>query len=121
MNATKIEWCDKTINPVVGCSYISSGCDHCYAERFAARLAKHPNPKIRGKYEGVVDEAGKWTGETSALDLSPFHKLPQKDGRVSRRVFVGSMADLFYRRISFDDLRKIWKQMAFLSQHTFCI
>lgn len=39
---TKIEWADLTINPVVGCSKCSPGCDNCYAERFAARLTKNP-------------------------------------------------------------------------------
>lgn len=39
---TKIEWADMTINPVVGCSHCSPGCNNCYAERFAARLAKNP-------------------------------------------------------------------------------
>lgn len=63
--STKIEWADMTINPVVGCSHCSPGCDHCYAERFAARMAKNPNPKISGKYAGVVDEKGKWTGKMS--------------------------------------------------------
>lgn len=55
-----IGWCDDTINPVVGCSHCSPGCDNCYAERFAARLAK--NPATAKKYAGVVDENGKWTG-----------------------------------------------------------
>lgn len=36
-----IGWCDCTINPVVGCSHCSPGCEHCYAERFAARLARN--------------------------------------------------------------------------------
>jgi protein gp37 len=64
---TKIEWCDLTINPVVGCSHCSEGCRNCYAERFAARLAK--NPKTAAKYAGVVDEHGKWTGMLSPFDL----------------------------------------------------
>ena len=38
MSATKIEWCDLTINPVVGGSPCSPGCRSCYAERFAARM-----------------------------------------------------------------------------------
>ena len=45
---TKIEWADATINPVVGCTKCSDGCRSCYAERFAARMAKNPNPKING-------------------------------------------------------------------------
>jgi len=122
MSATKIEWCDYTINPVVGCSKISPGCDNCYAERFAARHAKNPNPKIATKYAGVVDAAGKWTGKCSRLDLTPFHKLPQKRPlQGQKRVFVGSVTDLFHRGNSFEDLRHIWKQMVFLSQYTFCL
>lgn len=39
MSATKIEWCDVTINPVVGCSKCSLGCDHCYVEKFAVSKA----------------------------------------------------------------------------------
>jgi protein gp37 len=119
---TKIEWCDDTANPFVGCSKCSPGCDNCYAERFAARMVKNPNPKIAAKYAGITDAAGKWTGKCSSLDLTPFHKLPQKQRlQKTKRVFVGSMTDLFHRGTSFEDLRHIWKQMAFLSQYTFCI
>lgn len=40
MNKTKIEWCDKTLNPVVGCSY---GCPYCYARRINARFHYVPD------------------------------------------------------------------------------
>lgn len=115
--STKIEWADMTVNPVVGCSHCSPGCAHCYAERFAARMVKHPNPKISGKYAGVVDKNGKWTGKVSGFDRSLFYNLPTKP----KRIFVGSMTDLFHEGTSFEDLRYAWKQMAFLSQHTFMI
>ena len=39
MSKTKIEYVDLTINPVVGCSKCSPGCDNCYAEKMAARRA----------------------------------------------------------------------------------
>lgn len=55
---TLIEWADLTRNPIVGCSKVSPGCLNCYAERMAAKWAKHPNAKIRAKYAGVVDENG---------------------------------------------------------------
>ena len=43
MTATKISWTDETWNPVVGCSHVSPGCDHCYAAREASgRLALLP-------------------------------------------------------------------------------
>ena len=40
MNKTKIEYCDATINPIVGCSKCSPGCDNCYAERMAVGRKK---------------------------------------------------------------------------------
>ena len=119
MSATKIEWCDEVINPIVGCSKCSPGCDNCYAERFAARLAK--NPKTAAKYAGVVDEHGKWTGRMSALDLSVFERLPQKP----KKIFVGSMTDLFHtgsnRIEQFWALKHVFEQMTSLSQHTFMV
>ena len=90
MGQTKIEYVDLTINPIVGCSHCSPGCDNCYAERFAARLAK--NPKTAAKYAGVVDENGKWTGRLSRCDLTCFDRLP----KTPKRIFVGSMTDIFH-------------------------
>ncbi|MEA4936364.1 MAG: DUF5131 family protein [Paludibacter sp.] len=55
MNSTKIEWTDKTWNPITGCTKQSSGCTHCYAEIMSRRLhamglAKHTNGKtLNGK------------------------------------------------------------------------
>jgi protein gp37 len=40
-----IEWTDATWNPVTGCTKISPGCKHCYAERLAARLERMGNPR----------------------------------------------------------------------------
>ena len=84
MSKTKIEYVDLTINPVVGCSKCSPGCDNCYAERMVARLSK--NPLTAAKYAGVVDAKGKWTGKIN-VDLSCFDKLPKNP----QRIFVGSM------------------------------
>ncbi|MDL2268852.1 phage Gp37/Gp68 family protein [Desulfosarcina sp. OttesenSCG-928-A07] len=90
---TKIEWCDITINPAVGCSKCYPGCDNCYAEKFAARLSKHPNQKIAAKYKGVVDEHGRWTGEFYE-DFSCFEKLPKKPSWI----FICSMGDFFHEK-----------------------
>ena len=115
--STKIEWCTDTGNPVVGCSHCSPGCLSCYAERRAAILAKNPNPKIRSKYAGVVDKHGKWTGKLSALDLSCFANLPKKP----KRVFVGSMTDVFHINNSFSNLRILFAAMMAQPQHTFIL
>jgi len=117
--STKIEWCDETLNPVVGCSKCSPGCDNCYAERFAARMAKHPNQKIRDKYAGVVDDAGKWTGEVSIPYQFPFSEL--RNTKKPKRIFVGSMTDIFHRKIAFDFLRMLWSGMSYWRHNTYCI
>ena len=114
MSKTKIEYVDLTINPVVGCSKCSPGCDNCYAEKMAYRLSKMP--ATAAKYAGVVDENG-WTGKISALDLSCFDKLPKK----ACRVFVGSMTDLFNKDVPFDVQGKILSTIARNQQHTFML
>ncbi len=111
---TKIEWCDATINPVVGCSHCSPGCDNCYAERFAARLAK--NPATAQKYAVVIDEHGKWTGNFN-VDLTPFASLPKK----SKRIFVGSMCDIFHENASYNWFLWIVRRMSQYPQHTFIL
>lgn len=113
MTKTSIEWTDHTINPFVGCSKCSPGCQHCYAERFAARLAK--NPKTQAKYAGVVDKNCHWTGRMSRLDLSCFDKLPKKPSRV----FVGSMTDIFHENTSSNRIDDIFLKIAQFPQHTF--
>ncbi|MDR1660639.1 MAG: phage Gp37/Gp68 family protein [Desulfovibrio sp.] len=98
MSKTKIEWCDFTINPVVGCSHCSPGCDNCYAERFAARLVQHPNPAISGKYSAVVGADGKWNGKiySDARDM----KIPSAKRVGPKRIFIGSMCDMFHPSLS---------------------
>ena len=116
---TKIEWADMTINPVVGCSHCSPGCEHCYAECFAARLAKNPNPKISGKYAGVVDEKGKWTGKMSRryfIDAA-FDSLP----KAPKRVFVGSMCDIFHENMNYPAFLHFIKKLPTFPQHTFIV
>lgn len=89
---TRIEWADATTNTAVGCSHCSPGCDHCYAERFAHRLSRHPaTAKV---YAGVVDSRGKWTGKINSNFSEKMypHRVPGK----GKRVFVGSMTDIFH-------------------------
>lgn len=89
---TRIEWADATTNTAVGCSHCSPGCDHCYAEKFAHRLSKHP---VAAKvYAGVVDERGKRTGKINSNFSEKMypHRVPGK----GKRVFVGSMTDIFH-------------------------
>lgn len=112
---TKIEWADMTINPVVGCTKCSDGCRSCYAERFAARMEKHPNPKISSKYAGVVDENGKWTGKINSNFSEKMypHRVPGK----RKKVFVGSMTDIFHPNYPADNRDEIFASI--LADHIF--
>jgi len=109
--STKIAWCDETWNPIVGCSKVSAGCANCYAETMAKRLRGMGLPR----YQGVVNEKG-WTGQIAlvpeALD-KPLH------WRKPRRVFVGSMTDLFHPDVPFEYLDRIWATMLLSPAHTF--
>lgn len=116
--ATKIEWADLTINPTRGCSHCSPGCDNCYAERFAARLAL--NPKSGKAYAGLVDFKGRWTGKISTPDLSVFERLP----KTPKRIFMGSMTDMFHPNLDDNDgqgWRAILKLIFEYPQHTFMV
>ena len=86
---TKIEWCDHTFNPWRGCSEESEGCRNCYARQWARR-----NP---GQF-GVWGENGyRAFGLTKAWkEPLRWNRQAEKDG-VRRRVFCGSMMDLFER------------------------
>lgn len=118
MSRTKIEWADLTINPVVGCSKCSPGCDNCYAERGAARMVRHPNPKISGKYAGVVDENG-WTGKLNIRDDGVFADLAVS--RRPKRVFVGSMCDLFHEAVAGEYIQGLLASMSLMPQHSFLL
>jgi protein gp37 len=125
MSATKIEWCDHTINPVVGCSKCSPGCDHCYAERFAARLAK--NPATRRVYAPVVDDEGHWTGRINCVELNlatfdEWWNARVRKAKNGSRIFVGSMTDLFHENgLEDEGLLHIWSRMDAWPEHIFCV
>jgi len=103
---SKIEWTEMTWNPVTGCSKVSQGCKHCYAERLATRLKAMGVKHYENGFEVTLHE--------DALEL-PFK---WKRGRV---VFVNSMSDLFHEKIPLEFIRRIFETMAGCSQHTFQI
>ena len=104
MATTKIEWTDSTWNPVTGCTPISEGCDHCYAKRMANRLA--------GRYGYPKDDPFRVTFHPDRLDRPLRWKNP-------RRIFVGSMTDLFHPDVTLEWLGKILCITERCPQHTF--
>ena len=96
MAKSSIEWTDATWNPVTGCTKISPGCKHCYAERMAHRL------KAMGQrnYANGFD-----------LTLQPHMlELPLK-WRQPCRVFVNSMSDLFHRDVPVSYVKEVFEVM----------
>ena len=89
---SSIEWTGKTWNPVTGCTAISPGCDHCYAEKMAKRLKAMKQPQYRNGFEVTL--------APQALDAPRRWRKP-------RLVFVNSMSDLFHEKIKLDYIQKL--------------
>src|SRR5258708_1068240 len=83
-NTSTIEWASRPWNPVTGCTKVSPGCDHCYAEVFAERFRCVPGHP----YEQGFD-----------LKLWPERLLLPHTWKKPRRVFVNSMSDLFHQDV----------------------
>ena len=111
---TSIEWTDATWNPTVGCSRVSPGCEHCYAERVAHRGM---SPQHRG-LTVLGAHAPRWTGEVRLVEDRLALPL---SWRKPKRVFVDSMSDLFHEALPMQAVARIFAVMAEASRHTFQI
>ncbi len=111
MGSSSIEWTDKTWNPVVGCTRISPGCEHCYAETMAARNVLMSAAQGRvSPYLPVVDAARRrWSREVAMLPERLAEPLSWRPGT---KVFVVSMGDLFHDGVSFDFIAQVFGVMA---------
>lgn len=105
---TKIRWTDETWNPTTGCSRVSTGCKHCYAEQMSLRFHWSNSP---------------WTARNAAENvvLRPERLVRPYSWRNPRRVFVNSMSDLFHPLIPDEYIARVFKVMFDLPQHTFQI
>ena len=104
MKTTKIEWTDKTWNPITGCSKKSTGCQHCYAEVMARRLkamgqAKYANGFQITLHERCLSEPTGWKG--------------------SHNIFVCSMSDLFHEDVPFEFIDKVFDIINRTPQHRY--
>lgn len=109
-----IEWTEATWNPLRGCSRVSAGCQHCYAERVAARFAGEGQP-----YEGLIHPSTRgWNG---AVRLVPEVLTQPLRWKRPRRIFVNSMSDLFHESVPDTWIDQIFAVMALAPQHTFQI
>lgn len=104
MSKSAIEWTDETWNPVTGCTKVSPGCDHCYAERFAERWRGVPGHPFERGFD---------------LTLWPERLLQPYHWRKPRRVFVNSMSDLFHHGIEDDLIDQALFVMYATPRHTY--
>jgi protein gp37 len=103
-DGTGIEWTDATWNPTVGCTKVSPGCDHCYAETFVSRFAGSKGFPL--PFEEML------------LRGERFLNLP-RTWKEPRRVFVNSLSDLFHADVPDEFIRQVFDVMAETPRHTF--
>jgi len=101
---TQIEWTDTTWNPVTGCSKITSGCDNCYAERFAERFRGVPGHPFENGFD---------------LTLKPERLTQPLHWKRPRRIFVNSMSDLFHKEIPRPFINTVFDTMEAADWHTY--
>lgn len=99
-----IEWTEITWNPVTGCTKISPGCKHCYAERMSKRLQSMGMEKYKSGFS------------VSTHDFSLVEPFKWKKPRL---VFVNSMSDLFHESVPPDFIEAVFNVMNRASRHTF--
>ena len=116
MAETTIEWTDKVWNPLRGCSRVSEGCQHCYAETMAGRFSG-PGMPFDGLTRPTI-HGRRWTGEVRLLP----EKLNEPLGwKKPSRIFVNSMSDLFHESVPNDFILRVWHTMSTTPRHTYQI
>lgn len=111
---SNIEWTEHTWNPIRGCTRVSAGCEHCYAERIAARFSGPGMP-----YEGLAEmtpPGPRWTGEVRLVEEKLAEPLSWREPAM---VFVDSMSDLFHEGLTDEQIAVVFGVMAACPQHTF--
>ena len=107
MSATStIEWTDATWNVVTGCTKVSPGCDHCYAETFAERWRG-----VKGNYY------------ENGFDLQLRPNMLDRPGtwKSPKRIFVNSMSDLFHVGVPDEYLDRVFDRMEAIDRHIYQI
>jgi protein gp37 len=99
MQNSEIEWTDNTFNPWWGCTKVSPACDHCYAERSAARHTLTTDD-LWGK-----DAVRRIASERQWEEPLAWNRRTERTG-VRERVFCGSMCDVMERRPDLDEPRR---------------
>ena len=99
-----IEWTDASWNPTSGCTKVSAGCKHCYAERMTKRLQSMGSPNTRDGF---------------APRTQPHMLAHPLTWKKPRRIFVNSMSDLFHPAIPLDYIKQVFAVMRQADWHQF--
>src|SRR3989338_37805 len=99
-----IEWTDSTWNPVTGCTKVSPGCTHCYAETFAERFRGVPGHPFEQGFD---------------LKLWPERLSLPLQWKEHRMIFVNSMSDLFHKNVPDEFIARVFDTMLKAKQHVF--
>lgn len=113
-----IAWCDRTWNPVTGCTKVSAGCKHCYAELMAKRTFGRLYDVV---HDGYKEGGGKVyrTRRFTDVQCHPDRLDAPLRWRKPSRVFVNSMSDLFHEAVPDEFIDRMFAVMALAPQHTF--
>ena len=110
---SRIEWTDATWNPIVGCTHVSPGCDHCYA------AALHNRRYLAWKRGAWPDAPLQYRQPFKRVQLLPERlDVPLRWSR-PRRVFVNSLSDLFHEDVPEHFIDSVFAVMAAAGEHTF--
>lgn len=104
MAQTKIEWTESTWNPITGCTKLSSGCKHCYAETMALRLKAMGQDKYKNGFK---------------LALHPEVLNEPYTWKKSKMIFVNSMSDLFHKDVPIEFIQQIFNVIRNNPHHVF--
>jgi protein gp37 len=99
-----IEWTEATWNPVTGCTKVSPGCKHCYAERLATRLQAMGHQAYRQGFDLTL--------QPQKLNLPLHWKKPHT-------IFVNSMSDLFHAAVPLEYIQQVFDVMGRADWHRF--
>lgn len=106
MRTTKIEWTEKTWNPVTGCTKQSEGCVHCYAETMSRRLQAMKNNKYKNGF---------------MVTLHPDDLHEPLRWKTPSMIFVCSMSDLFHKDVPFEFVDNVFDIIKSTPRHRYQI
>ena len=123
MATTSIEWTDRVWNPVTGCTKVSPGCKHCYAETIADRFWATQYPPVS------TNLSRNWRNMKPASRPRRFTDVLAHEDRLLEplswrkpaKVFVNSMSDLFHEDVPYEFIMRVWGTMHDTPRHSYQI